>query len=423
MVEGFFFRPLRQALLEWLQSGMPSDRVFQETLREHRLGSSERAKLGALYFKLVRFAPLWRVEKSQLQVPSAMRAMEDAIHELADCSLAELRKRQEQLKPRFSQDPEKHFKKIHGLPDFLWPEVKRQPEAWHNFLLEMLSEAPLSLRFVSEEKLQAFLEKYPAHGGTRSTFLPLALHYSERWSVNVLEEFTRGDFEIQDEHSQWVGLLCAPQPGEKVLDLCAGGGGKTLHLASLMENRGEVWAYDIAPRKIADLQKRVRRSPFTNIRTLTEIPTQEKFDVVLVDSPCSGLGTLRRSPDRLWHLSEKEFGTLARTQSELLRRGGDFLKPGGRMIYSTCTVRPAENIQVLENYLGHSGRALDGFDVELKNILGERRESFLTAQRQTSAHKIGEVENFAQVLQLGPSSPSQTSGGLVGDGFFIARVK
>ncbi len=421
--EGFLFKILRQAILEWVQSDYPGDRIFKEVLKEHRLGSSERHIIAERFFRLLRFAPLWRIKKEELERPPQMRTLEEKIRHYWKMSFQELLKEHSQAKPFFEKDPEKHLRKVHGIPDFLVSEIRTQFEDWHNYFHEMLSEAPMTLRFQSSELLEKFLDTYPKPLAGRSPWLSTTLYYFERWAVNSLPEFESGEFEIQDEHSQMVSLMADPQPGEKVLDLCAGAGGKTLHLASLMGGTGEVWAYDISQKKLVELAKRARRAKLSNVRTLTQPPRGELFDVVVVDSPCSSLGTLRRSPDRILHFSQAEADQLRRLQSEILTSALKLMKPKGRLIYSTCTVRRSENILLVEEVIKDKGKIFHSLVPQVHQKLGARADSFLTLARESSAGKIGGLENFDKALQLGPSANSQTSGGLRGDGFFIAQLK
>ncbi|SMC22370.1 16S rRNA (cytosine967-C5)-methyltransferase [Desulfacinum hydrothermale DSM 13146] len=191
-----------------------------------------------------------------------------------------------------------------------------------------------------------------------SPVLSAALRLSSlRMDMSRLEPFQNGWIQVQDEASQLVSLALAPEPGERVLDLCAGFGGKTTHLAALMEDRGEITAVDEAAWKLEALQDNARRQGWTCIRThvadaLTLDPDRlGLFDRVLVDAPCTGFGVLRRHPDIKWRRSIKAPFRASRTQSALLRQAARFVRRGGILVYATCTIFQEENRGVVEGFL------------------------------------------------------------------------
>lgn len=169
--------------------------------------------------------------------------------------------------------------------------------------------------------------------------------------------YREGLFRLQDEASQLIGRLVAPLPGERVLDLCAGAGGKTLHLAALMSNSGTIVAIDRRGESLTRLRDDARRLGITIVETRTadaELlpePLRQGFDRVLLDAPCSGLGTLRRNPEIRWRLTPKDFREAMQVQRRLLRSAADAVKPGGRLVYSVCTLTPEENELVVDDLL------------------------------------------------------------------------
>jgi 16S rRNA (cytosine967-C5)-methyltransferase len=172
--------------------------------------------------------------------------------------------------------------------------------------------------------------------------------------------FRDGLIRVQDEASQLVARLCAPQPGERVLDLCAGAGGKTLHIAALMENRGKITAVDLHPDKLRLLAAEAGRLGVTIVETLpgdaagTPEAFHGAFDRVLLDAPCSGLGTLRRNPEIRWRITPADLEKCSQIQRRLLRSAADCVKPGGRLVYTTCAVTAEENENVVGDFLaGH----------------------------------------------------------------------
>ncbi len=165
-------------------------------------------------------------------------------------------------------------------------------------------------------------------------------------------EFHAGAFEIQDLSSQAVGLLCDPKPGETWWDACAGEGGKLLHLSSLMQNRGLIWCSDRAAWRLASLKRRAARAGVFNYRSVpweggARLPTRTHFDGILVDAPCSGIGTWHRNPQARWTTTLKDVTELAEVQRQLLCHAAAALKPGGKLVYSVCTLAPSETEEVV----------------------------------------------------------------------------
>ncbi|MEM4251364.1 MAG: class I SAM-dependent methyltransferase [Candidatus Bathyarchaeia archaeon] len=170
------------------------------------------------------------------------------------------------------------------------------------------------------------------------------------------EAFKEGFFELQDEASQRVSEIVDPKPGWKVLDACAGAGGKSLHLGALMRGRGEVHAYDSDSKRLSKLPARVKRSGLQNIRVVTDLERfreryNGKLDAVLIDAPCSGSGTLRRSPDIKLHLTPTLVEEMQGKQRKCLATYAPMLRRGGRLVYATCSLLPAENREVLEEFI------------------------------------------------------------------------
>ena len=163
-----------------------------------------------------------------------------------------------------------------------------------------------------------------------------------------------GRVEIQDGGSQMIAPLLDPQPGECILDTCAGAGGKTLHIAALIRNQGRIVAMDVAPQKLAELARRARRAQAHNcIETRVISPKnlrdlENTADRILIDAPCSGLGTLRRQPDLKWRLRPEQIERVRQTQAQLLESYTRLLKPGGRLVYATCSILPSENRTQIE---------------------------------------------------------------------------
>lgn len=187
--------------------------------------------------------------------------------------------------------------------------------------------------------------------------LPQALRLPVRKNVFLTKAFKDGVFEVQDAASQTVGPLLEVEPGMRVVDACAGAGGKTLHIAALMKNKGRLLSMDIHDWKLEELRVRTRRAGVDIVETrLIESSKTIKrlegsFDRLLLDVPCSGLGVLRRNPDKKWKIQADEISRLNELQSELLRSYSIMVKPGGKMVYATCSILPSENERQVQAFL------------------------------------------------------------------------
>lgn len=186
---------------------------------------------------------------------------------------------------------------------------------------------------------------------------PDALRLTERANVFKTEAFHNGFFEVQDASSQLVAAFLEVEPGMKVVDTCAGAGGKTLHLASLMENKGQIIAMDIYESKLKKLKVRARRNKAHNIDMRVIDSTKpikklyNKADRVLIDAPCSGLGVIRRNPDSKWKLQPELIENIKKVQQEVLQSYSKMVKPGGKMVYATCSILPSENRKQVDKFL------------------------------------------------------------------------
>jgi 16S rRNA (cytosine967-C5)-methyltransferase len=174
-----------------------------------------------------------------------------------------------------------------------------------------------------------------------------------------LAGYGSGLFQVQGEASQLVGFLLRPQPGERILDACAAPGGKATHIAELMRDNGEITAADISAAGLEKITANARRLGLNAIKTLAadfdrSLPPNlaaQRFDRVLVDAPCSGLGTLRSHPEIKWQRSAKDVSRLGELQRRILQRAATLLKPGGALVYSTCTLTCEENENVIDEFL------------------------------------------------------------------------
>jgi len=186
---------------------------------------------------------------------------------------------------------------------------------------------------------------------------PAALKLSERANVFTTDAFQKGFFEVQDASSQLVAEFLDVQPGQRVVDTCAGAGGKTLHIAALMENKGQLIAMDIYENKLKELKRRAKRNGAFNIEPRVIDSTKvikklyEKADRILIDAPCTGIGVLRRNPDAKWKLQPEFLEKIMATQQEILRSYSKMLKVDGKLVYATCSILPQENTDQVKSFL------------------------------------------------------------------------
>jgi 16S rRNA (cytosine967-C5)-methyltransferase len=222
--------------------------------------------------------------------------------------------------------------------------------------------APLDLRVntVRAERDVVLAELAAAAIAAQPTpYSTVGIRLREKPAINRHDLFTSGAIEVQDEGSQLLGYLVAPRRRELVVDFCAGAGGKALMLGALMQSHGRVYAFDVSARRLARLKPRLKRSGLSNlhpyvIRNENDIKVKRlaaKIDRVLVDAPCSGLGTLRRNPDLKWRQSPEAVEELKCKQAAILTAAAGLVKPGGRLVYATCSLLPEENQERVNGFL------------------------------------------------------------------------
>ena len=233
-------------------------------------------------------------------------------------------------------------------------------EIWTKELAAQNQQAKVILRVnrlkTTKEKLRAMLMDLNIVTEFNKDY-PDALILTERANVFLTDAFRDGLFEVQDASSQLVAYFLDVKPGMRVVDTCAGAGGKTLHLASLMENKGQLIAMDLYESKLKQLKIRAKRNGAFNIEprviesTKTIKKLHEKADRVLIDAPCSGLGVLKRNPDSKWKLQPEFIENIKKIQAEVLENYSKIVKPGGKLVYATCSILPSENQEQIERFL------------------------------------------------------------------------
>ncbi len=343
----------------------PADAVVARWFREHRsLGPRERATLADTVYAVLRKKLLFEHLAPSGSGPKARRLAILGFQGPRDLLAAAL---DEQEKRWLAQcdaiDPQDLLDRHrHNLPEWLAQPLREQlgDEFWP--LADSLYQpAPLDLRVnlltdkredVRRELELAGLQAEP------TPYSPWGLRLAGKPALGRLDAFARGAVEVQDEGSQLLALLLEARRGEMVVDFCAGAGGKTLALGAAMRNTGRLYAFDTSAHRLDALKPRLARSRLSNVHPAVIAHERDdrikrlagKIDRVLVDAPCSGLGTLRRNPDLKWRQSPKLIQEMAGRQAAILRSAARLLKPGGRLVYATCSVLPEENEAIAEAF-------------------------------------------------------------------------
>ncbi len=372
----------------------PADAIFDSFFRSHKyLGSHDRRFIAETVYGMVRMRRLveWALPRSgyhglladgspdpsrtvvlclayralfsddRLETVVAEATLNDEARATLLPVLNGVRKQVDDLRRQGGGDDAERLALSESFPDWMVAEwISTMGFAGAAKLCAALNApAPLTLRVntirATVEECRKSLE---AEGieTTTATYAPSAIHLRKRINVFSLETFKKGFFEVQDEASQLVALLVDPKPTSKVVDACAGGGGKTLAMAAVMKNRGVITALDTSAYRLQGLKKRLRRAGADTVRIREvgdEVPADlvGAADNVLVDAPCSGLGTIRRNPGMKWSVTPEAVAELHTKQLRLLSRYSACVKPKGRLVYATCTTMHAENESVVEEFL------------------------------------------------------------------------
>ncbi|WP_298236693.1 methyltransferase domain-containing protein [uncultured Algibacter sp.] len=365
--------------------GAYADKVIQQLLkRDKRWGSRDRGFVAETTYDIVRWKRLY-AEIAEVKEPFnrdnlwrmfAVWATLKGV-KLPDWKYFENTPTRK-IKGRFDE-----FSKIRKLresiPDWI-DEIGLEElgeDKWTKEIAMQNEQAEVILRTNTLKTTKENLQNILSDEGIETEFLKgynSALKLVERANVFVTDAFKKGYFEVQDASSQLVADFLDVAPGMKVVDTCAGAGGKTLHIASLMENKGQIVAMDIYESKLKKLKVRARRNGVHNIDLKVIDSTKpikklyNKADRVLIDAPCSGLGVLRRNPDAKWKLEPAFLDRIRITQQEVLQQYSRMVKSGGKLVYATCSVLPSENQNQVDNFLkSESGK--DFIFVKDKKIL------------------------------------------------------
>ena len=344
----------------------PADAVVSRFFRDNRsLGPRERATLAETTFAVLRKKLLFEQLARSGSGPRERRLAILGFNGARDYLESALSDREiEWLDACDTVKPEElmpHHR--HNLPDWLVGPLQEQlsnDQFWA--LAESMSQpAPLDLRVNAlkdkREVVQKELAKIGIHAKA-TPYSPYGLRIQGKPALTKLDTFVRGAIEVQDEGSQLLALLLDAKRGEMVVDFCAGAGGKTLAIGASMRSTGRLYAFDVSAHRLDALKPRLARSGLSNVHPAAIAHERDdrvkrlagKIDRVLVDAPCSGLGTLRRNPDLKWRQSPESLVELAQKQTNILTSAARMVKSGGRLDYATCSVLPQENEAIAEAF-------------------------------------------------------------------------
>ena len=356
----------------------PADAVVSRYFRDHRqLGPRERATLAETVYAVLRrklqfdhFAPSGSGPRERRMAILGFAGPRDFLKS----ALSDTEKTWLDACDAVSEADllERHR---HNLPEWLVQPLKDQVGADFWPLAEsLLRPAPLDLRVNALADKREDVRKELARAGIQAQptpYSPWGLRLDDKPALTRLEAFTRGAIEVQDEGSQLVSQLCAPDTSMQVIDLCAGGGGKTLALAALMNNHGQIFATDTDTRRLAPIYDRLDRAGVRNVQVRSPkgkgddplADLEGKADLVVVDAPCTGTGTWRRNPDAKWRVRPGALEQRQNDQAAVLDRAADLVKKGGRIAYITCSLLPPENDDAVDAFLArHPGFTLEAVD-------------------------------------------------------------
>jgi 16S rRNA (cytosine967-C5)-methyltransferase len=371
-----FSRPLLDACTAAFAAVLPleepADAALSAFFREHpKVGQRDRAVIADSVYAALRRR---RLLESVAGKPSPRQLVLASWTLLLGASLRELEPWLRGEEPRWLAGIKEKaaggqpFEAQCELPDWVIERLRRRFD--ERALLELarglMQTASLDLRVNSMKTSREAVAKNLAEDGMRASATPYSpdgLRLEGRPAINRHPVFLEGGVEVQDEGSQLLCHLVAPKRGEMVVDFCAGAGGKTLALGALMRSTGRLYAFDISPKRLAGLKPRLARSGLSNVHPQRIDGVNDprvkrlagKIDRVLVDAPCSGLGTLRRNPDMKWRQTPEGVRELVGKQESLLAGAARLVKPGGRLVYATCSILEEENRAVAESFLaGHA---------------------------------------------------------------------
>ena len=356
------------SLHEIFNDDIYADKAVEKALkRDKRWGSRDRRFVAETIYEIVRWKRLY-AEIAEVKAPFSrpnLWRLFSVWCVLRGIQLPEWKQIEptpkRRIKGRFDE-LSKVRKLRESIPDWMDDICLKElgKDIWDKELAALNKQAEVILRTntlnITIEQLQKLLSKEDIHT-EQIVGYNSALKLTERANVFKTNAFKQGFFEVQDASSQLVAQYLEVEPGMKVVDTCAGAGGKTLHIASLMKNKGQIIAMDIYESKLKKLKIRAKRNKVFNVDTRVIDSTKPikklygKADRVLIDAPCSGLGVLRRNPDSKWKLQPQCIDQIKEVQQQILQQYSKMVKSGGKLVYATCSILPSENQHQVNKFL------------------------------------------------------------------------
>ena len=381
-------RAVNRAIFQIFEEGRYADKALEKILRSNNLwGARDRAFIAENTYDMVRY---WRLIRTVAELET---------HELNETNLFTLFGTWQVLKgvalPKWEEFKNVDEKKIHhnykqiktqrklvhSLPDWLddlgWAELGKQ---WNKEVEALNEAAPVVLRVNTLKISKPDLVKSLSEKGIMTQ--PVqgckdALLLKQRQNLFITPEFKAGYFEVQDASSQLVAEFLQIEPGMRIIDACAGAGGKSLHMAAISQNKGRILSLDTEQWKLDEAKKRARRAGVSNLdtRLIEGSKTIKKLydtaDRLLLDVPCSGLGVIKRNPDAKWKLSLEFIQKVKAEQAEILEEYAKIVKVGGKLVYATCSILPSENQLQVDAFLAkHANYELEDARVVLPSESG-----------------------------------------------------
>lgn len=371
---------LRQAamlLTNLLDFNSPADAKLGEFFRNHReLGTKERAFVAeSVYGVLRRLRYLSTVAANEADDPDdarklilawLLRVQGKSLRELDDILTDQQKEWAVTIKAKSTENLPLAVQA--DVRDWFWEKLVAQYGETEALTIcrSMFEQASLDLRVNTiKSSREEVLAKMQAENTVKDNLIaptpysPIGIRMGAKLNISRHILFTEGKIEVQDEGSQLLTYLVSPKRGMMIADFCAGAGGKTLAIGALMKNTGRLYAFDVSEKRLNNLGQRLKRSGLSNLHAQVISSEQDpklkrlngKFDRVLVDAPCSGLGTLRRNPDLKWRQTEQDVLELTQKQTAILARAAKLTKAGGRLIYATCSLLRDENEAIVEAFI------------------------------------------------------------------------
>lgn len=342
-----------EVLAEVLEDKTPADLILDKYFKERRyIGAKDRRFIADSVWKIIRNRLKYTEKLKGVITPRLLVALD-----FFDNDLDLLFNGEEYAPALLTKEEKKALEKASDFNAYS-PEARLECPKWlyekiaDTALIDALNTtAPLDFRanLTSRENALSRLKKEGLFLSF-TPFSPIGLRSTERINLNNCMTFQDGEIEVMDEGSQILALLCKVKPHHKIVDYCAGAGGKALAFGALMNNDGVVYAHDISQERLNRIKKRAERLDILNIKIINEIKDTD-YDRFIIDAPCSGSGTWRRSPDAKFRLTKEKLKEICQTQHELLEFGAKHVKQGARLIYMTCSILEEENEQQILSFL------------------------------------------------------------------------